>query len=231
MRAQSGEGTGDLQDPDGIGTGPGGGEVVIPSPEAGILLVRASARRHREVRAYLDDVLASARRQVLIEATIVEVELSDRYQAGVRLEPARRRRRARGESEPARGPPGRAAVLPVELRGRVAGSDGGVARAVRQGSGAFEPEARGPEQSDRGAEGDSQHRLLRGERGDRERDGHRSRHRQHRHRRADRPGRHHARGDPAREPCRRGHPERAADHHPRQPLRQRFPSPISRPPE
>ena len=59
------------------------GGVVIPNPEAGILLVRATERRHREVQAYLDDVLASARRQVLIEATIVEIELSDRHQAGV----------------------------------------------------------------------------------------------------------------------------------------------------
>ena len=59
------------------------GGVVIPNPEAGILLVRATTRQHREIRAYLDDVLASARRQVLIEATIVEIELSDRYQAGV----------------------------------------------------------------------------------------------------------------------------------------------------
>ena len=75
------EGADDPEDPDDAGHG--GGEVVIPSPEAGILLVRATARRHREVRAYLDEVLASARRQVLIEATIVEVELSDRYQAGV----------------------------------------------------------------------------------------------------------------------------------------------------
>ena len=61
---------------------PAGG-IVIPNPEAGILLVRATERRHREIRAYLDDVLASARRQVLIEATIVEIELSDRHQAGV----------------------------------------------------------------------------------------------------------------------------------------------------
>ena len=68
---------------DGVGAGPEPGGAVIPNPEAGILLVRATARRHREVRAYLDDVLASTRRQVLIEATIVEVELSDRYQAGV----------------------------------------------------------------------------------------------------------------------------------------------------
>ncbi len=62
---------------------PGTGGAVIPNPEAGILLVRASARRHREVETYLDDVLASARRQVLVEATIVEVELSERFQAGV----------------------------------------------------------------------------------------------------------------------------------------------------
>ena len=65
------------------GQGLGAGSVVIPSPETGILLVRATTRQHREIRAYLDDVLASARRQVLIEATIVEIELSDRYQAGV----------------------------------------------------------------------------------------------------------------------------------------------------
>ena len=77
------EGADDPADPDRADAGAGGGEVVIPNPEAGILLVRATTRRHREVRAYLDDVLASARRQVLIEATIVEVELSDRYQAGV----------------------------------------------------------------------------------------------------------------------------------------------------
>ena len=65
------------------GRGLDAGGVVIPNPEAGILLVRATTRRHREISAYLDDVLASARRQVLIEATIVEIELSDRYQAGV----------------------------------------------------------------------------------------------------------------------------------------------------
>ena len=65
------------------GRGFDAGGVVIPNPEAGILLVRATTRQHREIRAYLDDVLASVRRQVLIEATIVEIELSDRYQAGV----------------------------------------------------------------------------------------------------------------------------------------------------
>ena len=89
---RDGAGTGGevAQDPEGGPAGepgaapePGAGGVVIPNPEAGILLVRATTRRHREVQAYLDDVLASARRQVLVEATIVEVELSERFQAGV----------------------------------------------------------------------------------------------------------------------------------------------------
>ena len=57
--------------------------LVIPNPETGLLLVRATTRRHREVRTYLDQALANARRQVLIESTIVEIELSDRFQAGV----------------------------------------------------------------------------------------------------------------------------------------------------
>ena len=70
-------------EPAGPAHGPDVEGVVIPNPETGILLVRAPERRHREIRAFLDDVLASARRQVLIEATIVEIELSDRYQAGV----------------------------------------------------------------------------------------------------------------------------------------------------
>jgi len=58
-------------------------DAVIANPEAGVLLVRASAAQHRRIRQYLDQVMASARRQVMIEATIVEVELSDRYQAGI----------------------------------------------------------------------------------------------------------------------------------------------------
>lgn len=58
-------------------------ENVIANPEGGILLVRATARQHEEVQRYLDQVLSSARRQVLIEATVVEVDLNDRYQAGV----------------------------------------------------------------------------------------------------------------------------------------------------
>jgi len=56
---------------------------VISNRESGVLMVRATATQHRQVRRYLDQVMARATRQVLIEATIVEVTLNDRYQAGI----------------------------------------------------------------------------------------------------------------------------------------------------
>lgn len=56
---------------------------VIANPETGVLTVRASSRQHEKVQEFLDQVLASAKRQVLIEATIVEVELSQAYQQGI----------------------------------------------------------------------------------------------------------------------------------------------------
>jgi len=56
---------------------------VIVNREGGLVLVRATAAQHELVQEYLDRVMASVTRQVLIEATIVEVELNDRYQAGI----------------------------------------------------------------------------------------------------------------------------------------------------
>lgn len=56
---------------------------VIANPEAGIISVRATARQHATIREFLDKVLNNARRQVMIEATIVEVALSDQYQQGI----------------------------------------------------------------------------------------------------------------------------------------------------
>ena len=56
---------------------------VIVNPEAGILTIRATSKQHRKVQEFLDKVMASVRRQVLIEATIVEVQLNDIYQAGI----------------------------------------------------------------------------------------------------------------------------------------------------
>lgn len=56
---------------------------IIINPEAGVVVVRATARQHEKVQEYLDLVLMNARRQVIIEATIAEVNLSDRYQQGI----------------------------------------------------------------------------------------------------------------------------------------------------
>lgn len=56
---------------------------VIVSPETGVVNVRATQSQHRQVQRYIDTVLLSVDKQVLIEATVVEVELSDQYQAGI----------------------------------------------------------------------------------------------------------------------------------------------------
>lgn len=56
---------------------------ILVNREGGLITVRATDRQHREIRRFLDQVLARVQQQVLIEATVVEVALSDRYQAGV----------------------------------------------------------------------------------------------------------------------------------------------------
>lgn len=56
---------------------------IIVNRESGVLAVKATSRQHRQIQNLIDRVLGSAQRQVLIEATIAEVTLSDRYQAGV----------------------------------------------------------------------------------------------------------------------------------------------------
>jgi general secretion pathway protein D len=56
---------------------------VISNPETGIISVRAKQSQHAKVAEFLDKVMRSARRQVLIEATIVEVDLSTRFQQGI----------------------------------------------------------------------------------------------------------------------------------------------------
>jgi general secretion pathway protein D len=56
---------------------------VIANPETGVISVRATSKQHARVREFLDQIVGSARRQVLIEATIVEVALTNDYQQGV----------------------------------------------------------------------------------------------------------------------------------------------------
>ena len=58
-------------------------ESVIVNREAGLIVVRATERDHRKVRDYIDLVMASVTREVLIEASIIEVRLNDRFQAGI----------------------------------------------------------------------------------------------------------------------------------------------------
>lgn len=57
--------------------------TVISNREAGVVTVRGTNKQHEKVQEFLSTVLHSAKRQVLIEATIVEVELSDAFQAGI----------------------------------------------------------------------------------------------------------------------------------------------------
>lgn len=56
---------------------------VIANPEAGILSIRATTRQHEKIQEFLDQVMSSAKRQVLIEATIAEVQLNNQYQRGI----------------------------------------------------------------------------------------------------------------------------------------------------
>ena len=56
---------------------------IIVNRESGVLAVKATSRQHKQIQAFFDRVINSAQRQVLIEATIAEVTLSDRYQAGI----------------------------------------------------------------------------------------------------------------------------------------------------
>ncbi len=56
---------------------------VIVNAESGIVSVRATSRQHEKVAEFLEQVTGAARRQVVIAATIVEVQLDDRYQSGV----------------------------------------------------------------------------------------------------------------------------------------------------
>jgi general secretion pathway protein D len=68
-----------------VATGPTFREAasVIVNAEAGIIVVRATSRQHEKIQEFLDQVLANAKRQVLIEATIAEVLLSNQYQQGI----------------------------------------------------------------------------------------------------------------------------------------------------
>ena len=56
---------------------------VIVNPETGVVSVRATSRQQEKVRQFLEQVAGASKRQVMIEATVVEVVLNDNYQAGI----------------------------------------------------------------------------------------------------------------------------------------------------
>jgi len=57
--------------------------AVMVNAEASLVIVRATSRQHEKIQEFLDQVLANAKRQVLIEATIAEVQLNNQYQQGI----------------------------------------------------------------------------------------------------------------------------------------------------
>jgi len=60
------------------------GRSVIVSPQAGLITVRAYPEEFKAVKRFIDDSQNHLRRQVIIEAKILEVTLNDDYQQGVR---------------------------------------------------------------------------------------------------------------------------------------------------
>ncbi len=63
--------------------GSGGGRSVVVSPQAGIVVVRALPAELREVDAFLSASQTNLQRQVVLEAKIIEVSLSDGFQSGI----------------------------------------------------------------------------------------------------------------------------------------------------
>ena len=63
--------------------GSGEGRSVIVDPDAGLVVVRAMPGEHRDVAAYLEQAQNSLQRQVILEAKIIEVTLSEAHQTGI----------------------------------------------------------------------------------------------------------------------------------------------------
>ncbi len=59
------------------------GRSVVVSPQAGLVVVRAMPGELREVARFLDAAQESLHKQVILEAKVVEVQLSDAFQSGI----------------------------------------------------------------------------------------------------------------------------------------------------
>ncbi|MDH5394344.1 MAG: pilus (MSHA type) biogenesis protein MshL [Gammaproteobacteria bacterium] len=56
---------------------------ILVNKETGFITVKASEKQHDVIQKYIDLIMSSAKRQVLIEATIAEVSLTDEFQSGI----------------------------------------------------------------------------------------------------------------------------------------------------
>lgn len=72
----------DLTSAGGVAT-PAENDPVIVNRMSGVVTILGNQKQHFRVQEHLNSIMANSQRQVLIEMTIVEVELSDNYQAGV----------------------------------------------------------------------------------------------------------------------------------------------------
>ncbi len=59
------------------------GRSIVPSPQAGLIVVRATPAELRDIGRFLEAMQGNLNRQVILDAKILEVELSDGYQAGI----------------------------------------------------------------------------------------------------------------------------------------------------
>ncbi len=63
--------------------GAGEGRSVVVDRHAGLVIVRAMPGELRDVEAYLNNAQDNLQRQVILEAKVIEVELSDSFQSGI----------------------------------------------------------------------------------------------------------------------------------------------------
>ena len=74
----------------GVATAPGGQQQasllpddVVVNSVSGTITINATEKQHQLVQQHIDSIVSAMQRQVLIEATIVEVQLSNNYQGGI----------------------------------------------------------------------------------------------------------------------------------------------------
>jgi MSHA biogenesis protein MshL len=80
---QSSDFWGDLRTALNAIVGREGGRSVVVTPQSGVVMIRAMPDEHRAVEQYLKATRLAVERQVMLEAKIIDVTLSDAYQSGI----------------------------------------------------------------------------------------------------------------------------------------------------